>query len=485
MVDHKSIKILTDEIETDPGLDFQRYANTVVELIMGSEPKMSIGIYGEWGTGKTTLMKMIEKQLKQIDNGSNVILPVWFNAWRFEREDQFAMIALMKTLAYGMTNHPNFQSISDIILNGLKIIGKDALRSLALQTALTEKGIDEFEKKLTPKMDFINKLDKETIYFDGLTTIESKMDEIIKTNAKSRIIVFIDDLDRCSSQKALEVFESVKVFLDIKGFIYVMGLSHETLARLITQQYRESGIKGEHYIQKIIQIPIRIPPWNKTDIKNIIESQIAKKLERPHSEIIIQHKDLISKVAESNPRGLKRFINNVILANEIFTIEKIEYDQLLVVEALKGRWNSFYLVYSTDAAFRSIISEFKEYSEDLRKTIFRYWDDPKQVTESDMREIMEHIKPDEDVSISHQYLIKNMDDDLWKFLIDTDISRIISKINWEFYRRVASSTEDTPYKKAASKEMKGQYQQMKSEKDEYSDYSESYNNESYKRTRYK
>jgi len=71
----------------------------------------------------------------------------------------------------------------------------------------------------------------------------------------SRVIVFIDDLDRCSSKKAIEVLESVKVFLGIDGFLYIMGISHETIAKLISAEYEKSGIKGEQYIKKIIQIP--------------------------------------------------------------------------------------------------------------------------------------------------------------------------------------------------------------------------------------
>jgi len=67
----------------------------------------------------------------------------------------------------------------------------------------------------------------------------------------SRVIVFIDDLDRCSSKKAIEVLESVKVFLGIDGFVYIMGISHEKIAKLISAEYEKSGIKGEQYIKKI------------------------------------------------------------------------------------------------------------------------------------------------------------------------------------------------------------------------------------------
>lgn len=62
-------------------------------------------------------------------------------------------------------------------------------------------------------MDFLAELDRDTIYFDGINKIEIDMAKIMEKYHGSRVIVFIDDLDRCSPKKALEVFESVKVFL--------------------------------------------------------------------------------------------------------------------------------------------------------------------------------------------------------------------------------------------------------------------------------
>jgi predicted KAP-like P-loop ATPase len=97
--------IITDDVTYQPILDFERYSDTIVNIVRNSYPKFSIGIYGEWGTGKTTLMKVVEKKLRQTDD----ILPVWFNAWRYEREDQFAIVALLKTIAFAMGDSPLLQ----------------------------------------------------------------------------------------------------------------------------------------------------------------------------------------------------------------------------------------------------------------------------------------------------------------------------------------------------------------------------------------
>jgi hypothetical protein len=330
-----SVSILTDDIEEDkPILEFGKYCDTIVKMVRGSKPQFSIGIYGEWGTGKTTLMKMVEKKLNTfvkeevftwnditknnsednrlksflkeyyrvdwiensqfvkdpnnntisindgnrrkvtdtkgsfdyeydhslsielinkrrtailtIDNNfvrefdvkevkgkaniylqENEILTIWFNAWRYEREDQFALIALLKTIDYAMGGLPQYREIKKILLRGAIIIGKGVLRSVVEKwiPLVPKESLDELEKNLLPMMELLSQVDKDTIYFDGLNKIEEEMKKTIGNNSKNRIVIFIDDLDRCSPKTALEVFESIKVFLGMEGFIYIVGLS--------------------------------------------------------------------------------------------------------------------------------------------------------------------------------------------------------------------------------------------------------------------
>ena len=79
------------------------------------------------------------------------------------------------------------------------------------------------EKNLLPKMDILSSVDKETVYFEGIEKIENEMKKVLKSH---EIVVFIDDLDRCEPDKALEVLESIKVFLDIEGFVFIVRLSY-------------------------------------------------------------------------------------------------------------------------------------------------------------------------------------------------------------------------------------------------------------------
>jgi len=66
------------------------------EFIINSSPRFTVGIYGDWGTGKTTLMQLIKNELKQ--NYSNNVETVWFDSWRYEREKYSAMVPLLRTI---------------------------------------------------------------------------------------------------------------------------------------------------------------------------------------------------------------------------------------------------------------------------------------------------------------------------------------------------------------------------------------------------
>src|SRR5919199_1738144 len=88
------IKIITDEPTLDDALDFNNYSQKLANIITNSTPRFSIGIFGGWGTGKTSLMKMT----KQILDENDKIVTVWFDAWRYEREEYLAVIPFLRTV---------------------------------------------------------------------------------------------------------------------------------------------------------------------------------------------------------------------------------------------------------------------------------------------------------------------------------------------------------------------------------------------------
>jgi len=518
----KSLKILTDDVEfnttkPDKEFDFRDYSNTVAKIVNGSYENVSIGIYGEWGTGKTTLMKLIEMNLKpcvfrwndvpgndtnklkkflkenfdgvewidmsnlefsksndekqllitppngynsvsitlesgkailevnnekiydffvekDLDNTTireNNILTVWFNAWRYEREEQFALVPLMKTIAYAMGEHPIYKNIKPILIKGLEILSKDILRNLATRYIMTETGFKEFEEKLVSKLESLPEIDKDTIYFDGIKKIEQKIDDILSNYPNSRIVVFIDDLDRCSPETALEVFESIKVFLQIKGFVFIIGLSREALDKLIKAKFEKMGLKdisGEQYIRKIIQIEVNIQKWKDYAIKELINT-LSLRVDPVYHDNIINNRDLILKAVEHNPRQTKGFINNFIVA--LSANSSLKPKEFLVTEVLIKRWPSFYQDMNSNIQFRELVKEYAHMTQDTRTEHLNGKQRDKEKQTQELKQVLE------------------IDPELWDFLQSNQdsLSKVIE--DWDIYRSAGESTR-IPYDKLQS-----------------------------------
>src|SRR5688572_17008868 len=95
-------KIIVDEPAEEDALDFQRYSQNLANIIRETTPpQFAVGIFGKWGSGKTTLMRMIEKQLEE---DSEKILTVWFDAWRYEREKYLAIIPFLRQVRIALEN---------------------------------------------------------------------------------------------------------------------------------------------------------------------------------------------------------------------------------------------------------------------------------------------------------------------------------------------------------------------------------------------
>lgn len=356
----KTNSILVDEPSLEPLNSYQELACSLADIIRSSDPQFTIGIYGEWGTGKTTLMKCINKKI--LDNDKNTIIPVWFSAWQYEREEQFATVALMKTIANKIAERSELENSEDLLKALL-------FGSITFLKGVTDKWFFEYlgknswnkiKDKVWEKTKILNEVERDTVYFDGLQKISEVMNTIIAKNKKFRIVVFIDDLDRCSPQRALDVLESIKAFLNIYGFVYVLGISHKTTSKLINHAYKELGVEGRDYIKKIIQVPISLPQWDD-DIDYLFSTIIKKlgmvKLQRAKHNILEQ--------AENNPRQLKRLLNSFIVAKNTYLRDKeLDVNVLFTSLLIQRNKPEFFSTYLQDSTFRETIAGF-----------FSGWDD--------------------------------------------------------------------------------------------------------------
>jgi hypothetical protein len=392
----RRIKIVTDEPVSrslEDALRFDTYSVNLANIIINSTPRFAIGIFGGWGTGKTTLMRMIEKQLENYHD----ILIVWFDPWKYENEKYLAAIPFIRTIQIEVENkliellkekRPRDRGISfknaerwNEMRKGLLKALNAFIESTNLNLAMGNYGsvaidLAKFRDILKSDGQAIQ-IYNESIYYhhrhiaDYLVYALSKFRESkINGNRDPRIVVFIDDLDTCAPERALEVLESLKTFFDIEGFVYVIGMNSETINSIVKKKYGEGFDKGLEYMQKIVQLPFQIPTWKEgwkeEEIADSIIKIISKDLQG--SDLLTkfendQLKKLIVKAVQ-NPRQVKRFINYVILMQAVF--DKLDIDKLIVVQALSFRWKRFLELITPFESRNEFFSGYEKLKNDLK-----------------------------------------------------------------------------------------------------------------------
>ncbi len=345
-------------------LNFKPYVKALAAIIGSSETKtpLTVGVFGAWGSGKTSLMQMVRKQLPE-DYPT-----VWFDAWKYEREDALwraLIIQVLNQLREEVENEEGDDPKAEAELNDLeaslyrvvdreekgeahidwgefvggaaKGLGKMVLH-MALSTVpvvganlskLAEKAEGEIAgDDLSSIFDAIQ-LERQRIYREHVQSLEQfqqRFEELVDAHIvqpEKRLIVFIDDLDRCLPEKAVEVLEAIKLFMDVPGCLFVLGLDRQVIARGIEIRYKEMrlmrnheadaarfAIEGRRYLEKIIQIPFKLPPVDQGVMKGYVGSLITA---WPDDRC----QDVFSVSTGESPRRIKRMVNTFLLLWEI------------------------------------------------------------------------------------------------------------------------------------------------------------------------
>ena len=483
----EGINIFVDQPELQKiVLDFPKYAKSISNIIMESTPQFTVGIFGDWGTGKTTLMKKIRKNIM---NQSCKTLE--FNAWRYEGEKRNATFPLMLDIIGNLLNDPQIKkflnqssdSTKEKIMKKISRVFKGLSGSMSVGIP----GIANFQIDVDPtKMTDDNKQkikDIEEFYDEnkpilqaGVEIIEFLLDlknSRFKNNLK--LVIFIDDLDRCTPEKAAEVLESIKVFFDLLGIVFVLGLSKTIVETAIDIKYREFDkmtFNGSDYIKKIIQVPFTLPNWTVKDIDKYIDALLLKQKNKDILQFFNINKSIISQAANSNPREVKRLLNNFILAKGIYERDNIDDQTLLVIQALSIRWKWFY----------DFIIEDPRIAHGIGKKIFGDgWVPSKRTPKA--------VKTDNALWTKIQNVLNDLDKDteLVSFLYNHGkVVFDITKAKWSKYRRASefeTEFEETEEHENNSESAWGHYirkneekEQLQQEIDQTGEYISNYQN---------
>jgi len=326
-------------------LGIEKYAKGLANFIRAADTPLTIGLQGEWGTGKTSLMNLLQAELIKKDKN---VLTSWVNTWKQSVfEDQRLLTpnvlrAMLKDLekfvpkegeaekssqqlraaftsaisttvriAAGVANQI---SIKQLGVDARKFQTSDANDNNESSKQKTGSDVSELKEKIelliNGGIDGVDEKGRPNVVH-GLTHIEGKPDE------RKRVVFFIDDLDRIDPEDAIILLEGLKNVFDIKNCIFVLAIDFEVVIKGLKEKFgkQEEGNEREYrsFFDKIIQVPFTMPVDTYNPNKFLKENAGIFSIANVDDETLTNYGEIVKHTIGSNPRSLKRLANYFLL----------------------------------------------------------------------------------------------------------------------------------------------------------------------------
>lgn len=371
---NKKSGFLSDHHADKDGLNFKVFQPALRNILENAETPLTVGIFGTWGSGKTTTLSMLKKDLEEKKLAS--LKTVWFTAWKYEQHDalwrafilrvidglhprkedgtryqagdfntkaeknKLETLLHLERLERSIYETITWQDESHWRLDTGEMVKQGAKLPIWLAFHLANLGSIAKDIGLNP--DIAALLDREVRehHMNQLSYMEQFASEFQKAvqmtlGKEGRLVVFVDDLDRCMPEKAIEVLEAIKLFLDVPGTVFVLGMDREIIKKGVEAHYgtllrmdseSEIPINGDVYLQKLIQIPFNLPPLDmkgRVDFIHLLE----KTLPNDYSLDGIT-RQVFGHGVYPNPRQVKRALNTFYLLKQV-AVEQVKHGMLL------------------------------------------------------------------------------------------------------------------------------------------------------------
>jgi len=313
-----------DEARNADTLNLLPYAEAMRDFIHDCETPLSIGIQGEWGIGRTSLMNMLRGSEDGQQSGlldASRCKAISLNSWpyaQFDQNDNMAMACL-----YALT----------------QALGRALGQEAGLNMAELKACLEAANHRLVSVMQQVRELRQGLTgaHQDGHTYIDVSGQMLIfrtefaklvalwtQSENGRRVVIFVDDLDRIRPGMALELLEVIKNFIDVPGCVFVMTLDYEVVQRGMIEKVGRDLQKasGKAFFDKLIQLPFVVPTTSYQLDEYIIDLLGKAGLPCIHKDggdLASRHffLDITRFTVGRNPRGIKRVVNYMNLLERI------------------------------------------------------------------------------------------------------------------------------------------------------------------------
>lgn len=395
-------------------LGFKVHAELLIDVINDETIlPVTIGVFGDWGSGKSSILQIIKQKFEEKEEGSNDFkdketLCIYFNGWTFEGYDD-AKAALLNAILKELEDNQKLSSeIKKTVKEKAKKLWKSidwmraagmVMKNIAIPAVtahltsglsllpfafqkLSEFKIDTREKliaKLTSDeseefFKSLQKEEKEEHKTNAVADFRADFEDLLNATQFKKLVVIIDDLDRCTPERIIENLEAVKLFLNVPKTAFIIGADPRIVRHAIEIKYKTDKIaysddeksKNERivsdYLEKLIQIPYNLPKLSDYEVETYLTLLFCKrelknkfsdilKLYQAHTatnrhsifgfgnienildegekpkisesiSLLASSSKIITDGLKGNPRQIKRFLNTFTLRKRLIDIAK-------------------------------------------------------------------------------------------------------------------------------------------------------------------
>jgi hypothetical protein len=289
--------------ETSSDLLGCQHVVEVVTSIIRDESLLpaTIGVFGDWGSGKSSLLQIVQEKLQETEQDRKDILVLAFNGWTFEGYED-ARTALMSTILDEVASKATLTAKGRRLavkllgrVNVMRVLGAGTKAAfaygmggpaglglsvgadLATNTATLLKKADEISADDFEK--FIKEEPAQEVR-RSIREFRKDFEDLIDDTRLKTLVVIIDDLDRCMPDTIIETLEAIKLFLFAHKTAFILGADERLVKYAVRKRFPElPGERvevGRDYLEKLVQFPVRVPPLGRTEIETYINLLFAK-----------------------------------------------------------------------------------------------------------------------------------------------------------------------------------------------------------------
>ena len=302
----------SDKETTQDLLGYAVHASLLKHVVTNDKNlPITVGLYGDWGSGKSSILKILEEQLKKDDD----TVVVYFDGWSFESFDD-AKMALIQGIVDALESEERFfakvgDKVSDDYqalkkafkrlkesINWMRVLKFSVKTVVPIASAAATGGasliipalLDAFKDH---KGDLVNmltgdkaeqfskdaiKVEDEEKKYEAVREFRKDFEDLIKKSKQGKIVVLIDDLDRCLPRHIIENLEAIKLFLDVPKTAFVIAADSFIVSNAIKSEYKDiiaaAGEEGKNigdaYMEKFIQLPYKIPAMSPKEVATYV-----------------------------------------------------------------------------------------------------------------------------------------------------------------------------------------------------------------------